>query len=576
MTSLYKRNKYSSFSLTNDNSKTEYTNYVPIINNSKLNPLKNFTSHKKIRSIELDFYHLNLIKNKYETNRDKKSYSLTEKNKNLDRHYSYLPLFSPRNSNSNSNKENYYSPLNVKNNISFHRQRAFSFNSIDKINLKKKKIDINKFKSLFPEKSRNNYRNDNNCISNYNSYNNNTNYNRSLIDFINSSRKMRFDKLKLHLKKIEIEKCKELNINKLDFLKLQEYNFNSIINTINIFEDDNIKYYKFLINQIKLEKEERDLLIEKKNQLRTDIFYLKHRLGKIKNFVEQSLDNKLFLLCVKNHTNQLDNFSINDKELYDKDKLLLDSLDSAITPKKLDKKTIKRKSQNLLITSLDNDVFDEENFINNIIKQEPIFESIQLFEKHLDIIFTDIKNYLFEYNELQEEIILLREELLQRKKEEIIQEENNKKYNVDISHLKSKLKEKIVENKDLLNIKKNMKYVGMELSKKVKQKILDIYNYINENTNLIPDNNNSNEESDSMKKLRNIEFVFIYLLSFVQKLKKEKKQEYYIIKKVIDERNRIRNNEIQKETVKKEFEEKVKKVFHLCFYLIVPQVNSSN
>ena len=105
-----------------------------------------------------------------------------------------------------------------------------------------------------------------------------------------------------------------------------------------------------------------------------------------------------------------------------------------------------------------------------------------------------------------------------------------------------------------------MKYVGMELSKKVKQKILDIYNYINENTNLIPDNNNSNEESDSMKKLRNIEFVFIYLLSIIQKLKKEKKQEYYIIKKVIDERNRIRNNEIQKETVKKEFEEKVKKV----------------
>ena len=371
---------------------------------------------------------------------------------------------------------------------------------------------------------------------------------------------MRLDKIKLQLKKTEVDKYKELLLNKLDFLKLKEHNYKSIINVFGTFQKDNNKYNQNINYQIKIEKEERDILLEKISQLRTDIFYLKHRLGKIKNFVEQSLDNKLFLLCVKNHTNQLDNFSINDKELYDKDKLLLDSLDSAITPKKLDKKTIKRKSQNLLITSLDNDVFDEENFVDKIIKQEPIFESIQLFEKHLDIIFTDIKNYLFEYNELQEEIILLREELLQRKKEEIIQEENNKKYNVDISHLKSKLKEKIVENKDLLNIKKNMKYVGMELSKKVKQKILDIYNYINENTNLIPDNNNSNEESDSMKKLRNIEFVFIYLLSFVQKLKKEKKQEYYIIKKVIDERNRIRNNEIQKETVKKEFEEKVKKV----------------
>ena len=562
MTSLHKKNKYSNYSISIGDSKTEYTNYVPIINNSKLNPLKNFTSHKKIRSIELDFYHLNLIKNKYETNRDKKSYSLTEKNKNLDKHYSYLPLFSPRNSNSNSNKENYYSPLNVKNNISFHRQRAFSFNSIDKINLKKKKIDINKFKSLFPEKSRNNYRNDNNCISNYNSYNNNKNYNRSLINFINSSRKMRFDKLKLHLKKIKIEKCKELNINKLDFLKLQEYNFNSIINTINIFEDDNIKYYKFLINKIELEKEERDLLIEKKNQLRTDIFYLKHRLGKIKNFVEQCLDNKLFLLCVKNHTNQFANFSINDQELYEKDQKLLDSLDSVIKPKKIDKLINKKKhSQGVLITGLDNEYYEEEeNFLNNLTKQKPIFESIELFKKHLDIISTDIKNYLIEYNELQDEINLLREELLIKKKELIIQDENNKKFISAITILKSKIHEKEIENKDLFNIKENMiKYDSIQLSPKVDEKILLIYNSIKSKINLIPVHKDS-DTIDTIKRLKDIEFVFIKLLSLIQKFKKENIQEYLIVKKIIDERIKIRNNEIQKESVQKQFEEKVKKV----------------
>ena len=49
MTSLYKRNKYSSFSLTNDNSKTEYTNYVPIINNSKFNPLKKLVLIEKLK-----------------------------------------------------------------------------------------------------------------------------------------------------------------------------------------------------------------------------------------------------------------------------------------------------------------------------------------------------------------------------------------------------------------------------------------------------------------------------------------------------------------------------------------------
>ena len=544
---LHKKSQYSSFLYLKENPRREFLNYTPIINKRNLNPIQKIGYHKKGKTMELNF-HRNYIRNKYEKSKIQKSISLSEKTQNSERIKSIFPSFTQRNLNSDI-----YSPLSSKN--SFLEQRAFSFNSLEKSNLKKYLEKNNSFRKVLSSKSRNQFNN----VPHYNSYNN-TKYNRSLLDFKNVSKQMRLDKIKLQLKKTEVEKYKELLLNKLDFLKLKEHNYKSIINVFGTFQKDNNKYNQNINYQIKIEKEERDILLEKISQLRTDIFYLKHRLGKIKNFVEQSLDNKLFLLCVKNHTNQLDNFSINDKELYDKDKLLLDSLDSAITPKKLDKKTIKRKSQNLLITSLDNDVFDEENFINNIIKQEPIFESIQLFEKHLDIIFTDIKNYLFEYNELQEEIILLREELLQRKKEEIIQEENNKKYNVDISHLKSKLKEKIVENKDLLNIKKNMKYVGMELSKKVKQKILDIYNYINENTNLIPDNNNSNEESDSMKKLRNIEFVFIYLLSFVQKLKKEKKQEYYIIKKVIDERNRIRNNEIQKETVKKEFEEKVKKV----------------
>ena len=544
---LHKKSQYSSFLYLKENSKREFLNYTPKINKRNLNPIQKIGYHKKGKTMELNF-HRNYITNKYEKSKIQKSISLSEKTQNSERIKSIFPSFTQRNLNSDI-----YSPLSSKN--SFLEQRAFSFNSLEKTNLKKCLEKNNSFRKVLSSKSRNQFKN----VPHYNSYNN-TKYNRSLLDFKNVSKQMRLEKIKLQLKKTEVDKYKELLLNKLDFLKLKEHNYKSIINVFGTFQKDNNKYNQNINYQIKIEKEERDILLEKISQLRTDIFYLKHRLGKIKNFVEQSLDNKLFLLCVKNHTNQLDNFSINDKELYDKDKLLLDSLDSAITPKKLDKKTIKRKSQSLLITSLDNDVFDEENFVDKIIKQEPIFESIQLFEKHLDIIFTDIKNYLFEYNELQEEIILLREELLQRKKEEIIQEENNKKYNVDISHLKSKLKEKIVENKDLLNIKKNMKYVGMELSKKVKQKILDIYNYINENTNLIPDNNNSNEESDSMKKLRNIEFVFIYLLSIIQKLKKEKKQEYYIIKKVIDERNRIRNNEIQKETVKKEFEEKVKKV----------------
>ena len=104
-----------------------------------------------------------------------------------------------------------------------------------------------------------------------------------------------------------------------------------------------------------------------------------------------------------------------------------------------------------------------------------------------------------------------------------------------------------------------IKYDAVKLSPKVEEKILFIYINIKSNINLIPIHKNS-EIIDTMKRLKDIEFVFIKLISIIQKFKKEKTSEYLIVKKIIDERNKIRNNEIQKESVQKQFEEKVKKV----------------
>ena len=49
MTSLHKKNKYSNYSISIGDSKTEYTNYVPIINNSKFNPLKKLVLIEKLK-----------------------------------------------------------------------------------------------------------------------------------------------------------------------------------------------------------------------------------------------------------------------------------------------------------------------------------------------------------------------------------------------------------------------------------------------------------------------------------------------------------------------------------------------
>ena len=147
-------------------------------------------------------------------------------------------------------------------------------------------------------------------------------------------------------------------------------------------------------------------------------------------------------------------------------------------------------------------------------------------------------------------------------KESILFEEKNKKYIENYNFHLRKINQKEIEYKSLLNIKKHsFKKIGEKLSIKVEKKITEIYKYIKLKTNLIPISiKNEDEEINSIERLKSIEFAFLSLLSFVQKLKKENNQDYFILQKEIDENRKIRHNEIQKELIKKQYEEKVKRV----------------
>ena len=556
MNCLYKKNKYSNFSYSIDSS-SDFDNYTPIINNmSKLSPVKKMKVHKKGKSIDLNFFHKSLIKDKLE---HLKNFSSTENSQNSER-YNILPTFTSKNFHSNKELNSHLeSKIGLS---SFSDQMCFSLKSLVKSDLKIKNQN-NKFRNTFsPNKGIHYFLTDYNLYNNYNNsfnkYSNSNSNRRSLLEFNNMSKQIRYDKIKLNLKKIEVNKNKDSNINKLDLLKLREHNYIKTTTLYKMFQGNNDKYFKYLDNQIKIEKEERDILIEKKIQLRTDIFYLKHRLGKLKNFVEQSINNKLFLLCVKNHTNIFENFPLKDQNNYNADQKLLEILDSVVSQKRFQSK---KYSLSLLITGLDNIYDEDENLLDTISQQKPIFKSVELFEKNLDIISTNIKNSLIEYNDLQNDINNLRDELNSIIKKNFLSEEKNKKYIEEFKINLRKIHEKEIEYKSLLNIKKNsLLHSGEKLSFKVEKKISEIYNYIKLKTNLISISKNDDEEINSMKRLKDIEFVFIFLLSFVQKLKKENNQDYFILQKEIDENHKIRNNEIQKELIKKEYEEKVKKV----------------
>ena len=555
MNCLYKRNKFPNFSYSNDYSNNEFENYTPIIKSHRLlNSVKKLKIHKKGKSLELNFFHKSLIKNKIE---HLKSYSSTENSQNSER-YKILPTFTSKNF--HSNKELNSAIENQIGILSFSSPRTFSLKSLVKSNSKKKKKNNEFRNSVSPDKKKGYYLTDYNS-SNYNNSLNIYSYNngKSLLDFNNKSKQIRYDKIKLNLKKIEVGKTKESNDNKKDLLKLKEYNFIQTKNLYNIFQDNNDKYYKYLENQIKIEKDTRDILIEKTIQLRTDIFYLKHKLGKLKNFVEHSINNKLFLLCVKNHTNVLKNFPLEDQNNYIADQKLLDILDSIVSQKKFKSK---KYSVSFLITGIDNIYDEDEKLVRIISQQKPIFNSVELFKQNLDIISTNIKNSLIQYNELQDEINLLREELSSKIKESILFEEKNKKYIENYNFHLRKINQKEIEYKSLLNIKKHsFKKIGEKISIKVEKKITEIYKYIKLKTNLIPISiKNEDEEINSIERLKSIEFAFLSLLSFVQKLKKENNQDYFILQKEIDENRKIRHNEIQKELIKKQYEEKVKRV----------------
>ena len=116
-------------------------------------------------------------------------------------------------------------------------------------------------------------------------------------------------------------------------------------------------------------------------------------------------------------TNVLKNFPLEDQNNYIADQKLLDILDSIVSQKKFKSK---KYSVSFLITGIDNIYDEDEKLVRVISQQKPIFNSVELFKQNLDIISTNIKNSLIQYNELQDEINLLREELSSKIKESIL------------------------------------------------------------------------------------------------------------------------------------------------------------
>ena len=77
---------------------------------------------------------------------------------------------------------------------------------------------------------------------------------------------------------------------------------------LNSYINDEKQYLIYLKKTLKKEKEICLDLIEKKNESLHETFLLRNKLGKIQRTFEKNFNNKFFILCGKNGTNQIKHY----------------------------------------------------------------------------------------------------------------------------------------------------------------------------------------------------------------------------------------------------------------------------
>ena len=154
-----------------------------------------------------------------------------------------------------------------------------------------------------------------------------------------------------------------------------------MIHLIQLYIEADDKYLKYLNKKIEIEKETKIDLFEKRNEVLHETYLLRHRFGRLQRKFEYCLNNKFFLLCVKNKTGLFEKFSEEDQIDYQIDIRSLDVLSNFnnIQNQFNKKKTISIKGSEKRYSIL------EENISNGIrIIREPriIFSSPEEFKKN--------------------------------------------------------------------------------------------------------------------------------------------------------------------------------------------------
>ena len=383
----------------------------------------------------------------------------------------------------------------------------------------------------------------------------------NLREFLSKTRKIFYENYFLKHMKKEYNLIKEEKEIAVDLMRLEIFNYQRMLKYIRIYINDTDEYINYLNKKIEEEKEKKDNLWDKRNEVLHETYLLRYRFGRVQRVYEINLDNKFFLLCVKNGTKILNNFTEDDQRDYyaDCNTLYLISNFNHIQSKMAKKKTISVKGREKRYSVL------EENMSEGvkIIRQpKPIFDKPEDFKKKLDLISYRIQKSLILYNEKQKELTILRNEF-KRKMEELEKEDELDKYfNEELNMVLKKLGEVKYKNEYLnnylLNIPNNSKDNSIDL---IDKKVKEIHKGISNREEFLKRPiKNYGEKINTLSRLLDIEDKINFLIDFNNEQKKKNYVNYMKVKRNLEIILKDKANELAKLKKEDELKKKQKKV----------------
>ena len=392
--------------------------------------------------------------------------------------------------------------------------------------------------------------------------------NESLLKFKSQNKEIIISNYINNIQKYKMKHFNESIQTQNELLNVEIYHLEKMINLIKAYMKDDEKYYEYLKITLKKEKEYNEALIDKKIKVFIETYLLNPRLMHIHKVYKRNIQNKYFLLCVKNLTSEFEKFPEEDKEDYNLDLETLSYLSNFTFIEKRLNILSKEQNENLSINEIEEILFGRKL----IRKPKLIFNSIESYILKLNEVENNVQNSLVIFNEKQKELNEIRDEynnLLD------LFEQDSKIdyfYKNEIQNYIEKYNEVKIRFEYLKHYKKNIqiqlkKLINLDL---VEEKILEVYMNINKKYH-ISIKRKFNEKVTIITYLKDLERCINQLIAYEKEQILINNENYKIVKKKIERKNKLKKMNEFKEKSIMEFQEKINKVLRKNDKLIIKQ-----